>query len=339
MRADKRPDAPDILTQMISLVATVYNEADGIGAWLDGLAAQSLAPDEIVITDGGSTDGTAEILHDACARIPSLRVFPGPGNISKGRNAAIAHAKGDIIVVTDAGCSHDPDWLREIVRPIVAGSAVASATAFAPRLSPADPLIVRCIASATAPASGEFVGRDWLPSSRSVAFLKSAWERVGGYPEWIPICEDIIFDLKILKTGISFALVRRPLVFWQPRQTVAKFMRQVFMYTRSDGHGKLWLGRQLIRYGVYFGALAVCAYAVPSGDMRVLLVLAVLGCLYIVKFVRRFMEFSRDLSLVRRALGILLIPLVVFLGDLAKMAGWPLGVYERLTGKISYEPY
>ena len=47
------------------------------------------------------------------------------------------------------------------------------------------------------PAKIEFRD-DWLHSSRSVAFSKKIWQNIGGYPEWIPICEDIIFDLNIL---------------------------------------------------------------------------------------------------------------------------------------------
>ena len=37
----------------------------------------------------------------------------------------------------------------------------------------------------------------FLPSSRSVAFTRRAWEQVGGYPEWLDYCEDLVFDFAL----------------------------------------------------------------------------------------------------------------------------------------------
>ena len=50
-----------------AIVATVLNEARHIREFLASLEAQSRIPDVIVITDGGSTDGTPEMLHDFLA--------------------------------------------------------------------------------------------------------------------------------------------------------------------------------------------------------------------------------------------------------------------------------
>lgn len=49
----------------VSLIATVLNGADHLEAFLGSLAAQTRAPDEIVVVDGGSTDGTASLLAEA----------------------------------------------------------------------------------------------------------------------------------------------------------------------------------------------------------------------------------------------------------------------------------
>jgi glycosyltransferase involved in cell wall biosynthesis len=77
----------------ISVIVTVKNEDESIHRLLDSLAAQTRAPDEVVICDGGSTDGTLKVLS-AEQRLP-LKVIVRPGaNISQGRNAAIAEAAG-----------------------------------------------------------------------------------------------------------------------------------------------------------------------------------------------------------------------------------------------------
>ena len=80
----------------VSVVVTVLNEAESLPRLLDSLAAQTHAPDEVVICDGGSTDGTLDLLEaetGACRCV----VLQRPGaNISQGRNAAIEAASGDV---------------------------------------------------------------------------------------------------------------------------------------------------------------------------------------------------------------------------------------------------
>ncbi|RME80789.1 MAG: glycosyltransferase family 2 protein, partial [Caldilineae bacterium] len=102
----------------ISLVATVFNEGASIRKLLDSIVAQTLPPDEVVIVDGGSSDDTVAQIQAYADRLP-LRVLVEPGaNISRGRNCAIAAARGDIIAVTDAGVRLEPTWLEEITRPL-----------------------------------------------------------------------------------------------------------------------------------------------------------------------------------------------------------------------------
>src|SRR5919197_1364958 len=99
----------------VSVVFTVLNEVAALPRLLDSLAAQTRQPDEVVACDGGSRDGTVELLR-AERRFP-LRVIESPGaNISRGRNLAIAAATGDVIACTDAGVVLDPHWLEQITR-------------------------------------------------------------------------------------------------------------------------------------------------------------------------------------------------------------------------------
>ena len=87
---------------MISLIATVLNEGDNIHQLFDSIKAQTRSPDEIVIVDGGSADDTLAIMQRYAEELP-LRIFVEAGcNISRGRNRAIAEAKGEIIF-TSAG--------------------------------------------------------------------------------------------------------------------------------------------------------------------------------------------------------------------------------------------
>ena len=58
----------------VAVVIAARNEADEIGRCLEALVASRLRPAEIVVVDGGSTDGTAAV----AARFPGVRVLPEP---------------------------------------------------------------------------------------------------------------------------------------------------------------------------------------------------------------------------------------------------------------------
>jgi glycosyltransferase involved in cell wall biosynthesis len=321
---------------MISLIATIFNERDNLEKWLDGLLHQIKLPDEIVIVDGGSDDGTWERLVGKAGEYTIFKIFQHKGNIASGRNYAIRQAQGDIIAVTDAGCVYEPAWLEKLVAPF-AGGAVWSATGFGPWFKEGDNLLFFLIAAATIPAPSEFQ-KDWLPSSRSVAFKKEIWQKAGGYPEWIPICEDIIFDLKIKKLGTPLSYAREPLVFWRPRTSLGAYFKQLYKYTKSDGHGKLWLSRQLVRYGVYGASLALLILTVFV-DRTLLIILFAGAMAYMFKFWKRWAVFSKDLSVGKKIVGYILLPFIIAFGDMAKMCGWPVGVWERMRGKIKFEKY
>ena len=96
----------------ISVIATVKNEEHSVRRLLDSLAAQTRQPDELVFVDGGSVDKTVEVLERYAKEsgLP-LQVLVRPDtNISQGRNAAIAAARGVIIASTDAGVRLAPIW-------------------------------------------------------------------------------------------------------------------------------------------------------------------------------------------------------------------------------------
>jgi len=73
--------------------------------------------DEVIVVDNGSVDGTAEI---ARAHGVTVLEFPRPdirhGNIGLVRQKGVEHAKGDIVVSTDADCVYPGDWLEKIER-------------------------------------------------------------------------------------------------------------------------------------------------------------------------------------------------------------------------------
>ena len=311
---------------MIALIMTVYNEENVLPEWVKSFCQQTLAPDEVVIVDGGSTDGTWAYLQSLVKTgvIKNLKIFQFKSNIAAGRNYAINQSQADIIVATDAGCTYAPNWFESLISPIKKG-AKFSTTAFGPWFIKHDSWLVRAIAACTIPISAEFAS-DWWPSSRSVAFLREIWQNVGGYPEWIPFCEDVIFDRAIKAQGVEFFFVRTPLVFWRPRLTLFAYLRQVFNYTRSEGQARLNLKRHILRILVYALILSAGFW---GGWFNLIWVL---WFSYAVRYLRRGWNFRE--SILASPFSFILILYILFFGDGAKIIGGAVGMFESAWSKI-----
>ena len=321
----------------ISVIATVKNERETIATWFESVLMQGMAHVEYVIVDGGSTDGTWEWLQEKARDCKELQVVQVVGGRSQGRNEAIKRTVGDIIVAADAGCRYEHGWLAALTAPFFHDRAEVVAGAFGPWFMAHDTLIHYLVASSTTPAPEEFQ-KNWLPSSRSVAFTRERFQESGGYPEWLEIGEDVVFDLALVNIGARFAYSRTPLVFWRPQAKVWLYMKQLYRYTRGDGQANLWPRRQLIRYVAYGGGLFAASFVVRGIHMWLLLVLGAGVAVYMHKFWKRFSVFTKPLTLEKQMAGYALLPFVVALGDMAKMIGYIAGAWQRLTGKIHIPP-
>lgn len=312
----------------ISLIATLKDEADSISGFLDGLLRQSRPPDEIVLVDGGSTDGTVAAIErvQGTAAVP-IRLIQVPGtNISEGRNIAIDRATHEAIAVTDAGTRPEPDWLEKLVAPLERDPELAVSSGFF--RAGGSGWRRRALAIVITPQREEIDPSQFLPSSRSVAFRRAWWRRVGGYPEWLRHCEDLVFDLELRKADASFAFVPDAIVVWDARPDLRSLSRQYFNYARGDGHADLWPKRHLSRYAAYaLGGFALRRRR--SGLAMAALLLGWVG--YQSKFMRRLVRTPSSTKRGEQLMAFAYAPLVVTTGDVAKMVGYAVGSWERLS--------
>jgi succinoglycan biosynthesis protein ExoA len=103
----------------VSVLMPVRNEAGFIGRVIEGVLAQDYPPDrlELIVADGMSTDGTRHILKRLQVEHPRVIVIDNPDRIvSTGLNAALAFARGDVIVRLDGRSLVAPDFVRQEVK-------------------------------------------------------------------------------------------------------------------------------------------------------------------------------------------------------------------------------
>lgn len=312
------------LNLSISLVATVKNERTNLEAFLGGIANQSRPPDEFVIVDGGSTDGTWESLLENREEY-GLTLLRVPGaSISAGRNIAMSRCSGDVIAITDFGTVADRDWLERLVWHFADPNIDVVSGFFVPERRT---LWQRALAATTLPDASEIKAEKFLPSSRSVA-VRSSWIRRGfEYPEWLDYCEDLVWDLRLKDAGARFRFEPGAAVTFTGRESLRAFWRQYYLYARGDGKAGLFGRRHLIRYGTYIAAGLV----ILRRDRR----LAMLGALFGVGYLRApILRLNRrdrkdNHPPVRTVAALPLLPVIRFTGDVAKMVGYPVGVFWR----------
>lgn len=319
-----------------SIVVTVRDEAASIDELLTALHSQTVQPHEIVVVDGGSTDDTVARLWAWADRLP-LQIIDAPGaSISVGRNRAIAAATSDVIAITDAGARPVPGWLAAITERLLPGPGGAPlVTDVVAGWFVADPRTVfeRAMGATVLPTLDEIAPAMFLPSSRSVAFTRAAWQSAGGYPEWLDYGEDLVFDLALRERGLRFAFVPAAMVFFQPRSTLAAFWRQYYRYARGDGKADLWRRRHAIRCAVYAGAPVLAALGVRGGRAGMLLAGSLLlagATAYCWRPYARLLPYLRGLGPRGAITAMALVPVIRLVGDLAKLAGYPVGVLWRL---------
>ncbi|HQA67372.1 MAG TPA: glycosyltransferase [Aggregatilineales bacterium] len=311
----------------VSLIATVLNEGESIRRLMDSIVAQTRQPDEIVICDGGSTDNTVEVIESYTDRLP-LRVIVRPGaNISEGRNIAIAAATHDVIASTDAGVRLDPRWLEHLVAPFEADPGVqVSAGFFLPDTR--TPFEV-AMGATVLPELRDIDPKKFMPSSRSVAYRRSAFERVGGYPEWLDFCEDLVLDFRLAACCGPFAFAPDAIAYFQPRTSLRAFWKQYYQYARGDGKADLFLHRHLIRYATYLVATPLLLILAMVRSPWWLLGFVAGGAAMFRTPYRRLLNQWGGLKPPDRLRAALWVPVIRVVGDVAKMVGYPVGLVWR----------
>lgn len=100
----------------ISVCIPTYNQAAYVEKTVRSVMAQTLLPNEVIVSNDCSTDGTKEILDKLAAEFPLLRVIHQPVNLgmSGNTNTCLREAKTDIIVKLDSDDFLLPDYIKKL---------------------------------------------------------------------------------------------------------------------------------------------------------------------------------------------------------------------------------
>jgi glycosyltransferase involved in cell wall biosynthesis len=241
----------------ISVIIPARNEEDSIRTLLDGLLSQTLQPAEIIVTDGGSTDATAEIVSAYVSGGAPVRLLREASALpGRGRNLGAAQAGNEWLAFIDAGITPELTWLESLAKraqlqkdvDIVYGSYEPIA----------DTLFKQCSVMAYVTPPVEIEGK--LSRSRSIVSVlmrRNVWQTVGGFPENLRSAEDLLFMNKIEQANFRIAYAPDALVHWQVQSTPWLTFKRFVTYARNNMRAGLWRQWQapiFQRYALLIGA-------------------------------------------------------------------------------------
>jgi glycosyltransferase involved in cell wall biosynthesis len=230
-----------MILENFTLITTIYNEEQTIIDFLDSYKNQSVFPREFIIVDGGSSDKCCDLItkykaeNDLNIRLLTCNKCNkkySQSPIAKGRNLAIKESTTDYIIVTDAGCIMDENYIKYISLPFNDRNVDFVGGAYKPYIENEFSKIYYEIAM-TKTHKIESNPR-FVPSSRSFAFRKSSSDFVGGYPEIAYTAEDTFFVLKLQKHFIQ-KNTSKAIVFWRVPKDINEAKKKQFAYGYGNG--------------------------------------------------------------------------------------------------------
>ena len=192
--------------EKLSIIIPTLNEASYLPQLLRALRNQTRVPDEIIIADAGSIDGTAGL-----ARASGVIVVPG-GRPSAGRNAGAKAATGDIFLFLDADVLPAPDFIeRALDKFRTAGGGIASCFIYTPNPKRSDRIFIELSNSCM------WAVRRIAPHAPGFCIFvdRQIYHLIGGFDESLILSEDHDFVRRASKycTFHILAPLRIPVSF------------------------------------------------------------------------------------------------------------------------------
>lgn len=186
----------------ISVIIPAYRAVHTIERALRSVAKQTLRPDEVIVVDDGSADGTfdaASSFKDKMNGVPLKIIQQENLGAGAARNRAINEAACDWLAFLDA----DDEWLPEKLDISMAEIEKNDLLLFAHNylsINDTDKLLIDCAGRFNA-ASDHYIGlyRKGFLATSTVVVSRNAVLEVGGFDESLATAQDFDLWLKVLK--------------------------------------------------------------------------------------------------------------------------------------------
>ena len=231
----------------VSVVIPCRNEEKFIGRCLDSIVANDYPKDrlEILIVNGASTDKTREIVEGYSKKYPFIKLLENPKITTPiSMNIGVKNAKGDIIMITGAHSTYNPDYISKSVRYLEDYGADNVGGALVTK-----PAVGTYSARAIALALSSFFGTGgasfrvggglaaqagkprWVDTAFGGCFRKEVFRKIGYFNENLTRSQDMEFSIRLHKAGGKILFAPDISTTYYPKTTFGSF----FKHNIKDG--------------------------------------------------------------------------------------------------------
>lgn len=225
-------------TDLVSVLIPARNEEGFIGQCLDSILSQGDVDLQVIVVDGGSADGTREIVRQYAGRDPRVQLLRSDGStIPSCLNTGLLASRGRWLIRVDAHSTIPPGYVATLVEHLRTGAwggVGGRKDGVAP--SPTG----RAIAAALSSVFG--VGKSVYHHGTKVqlvdhvpygAYPTALVQSLGGWDERLQANEDFELDYRIRREGHQLLFDPGVAIGWQNREKLGDLFRQYRRYGRG----------------------------------------------------------------------------------------------------------
>lgn len=215
----------------VSVITSVYNNVSTVQDAIESVLSQSYSNIEYIVIDGGSSDGTLDILKNFQDRITHFISEPDKG-IYDGLNKGISMATGDVIAFLHSDDLYpDTEIILEVVKAFSNDiDGVYGDLIYTPKHNTNK--ILRYWKSR--PFEKKLLSQGWMPAHPTLFLKKSIYEKYGTFDLAFRIAADYDFLLRILKQNIKVHYLPKVLYKMRVGGESNKNIRNIFRKSHED---------------------------------------------------------------------------------------------------------
>jgi len=235
-------------TKTITVIIPMFNEAGYIAKCIESVLAQTYPSHliYIIVVDGGSTDGSTEIVDDYIANHQNIKLMGGPGvNCPTGMNIGVRNSVSDYIAKIDAHGYIQERYLSLCVDTLQSKQDVKCVGGLITPIPESDTGKANSIARSSVFGVGKGIYSakrqdQYTDTVQCGVYERKALEEVGLFDDDLQFGEDEELNWRLRKSGYKIFANQAINFYYVPRNTLYKQFRQYFNY------GKLRM--RVVRY-------------------------------------------------------------------------------------------
>lgn len=190
-----------------SIITVTYNSSRFLAETIQSVLTQEYADLEYLLVDGGSSDGTLEIIKSFAAQDPRIRWISEPDEgISDAFNKGLAMSTGELVGIINSDDTYSPGALESVAQAYLADPGVDVLHGDMIRFQGDRPLFLL--------KPGKVAGNIWyeMPLNHPATFVtRRAYAQVGGFDLGLKVAMDYELVLRLYRAGCRFRYIDRVL--------------------------------------------------------------------------------------------------------------------------------